>query len=81
MFLFQKKNCKMLPVINLKPLNQLMESLESAVSLVRSGDYLAMLDLKDAYFSVPKVSFGRANGTSFAVSPSDYRRHQQFSPR
>lgn len=48
------------PIVNLKPLNAFivyehfkMESFETAKTLVRKGDWLAKLDLKDAYLTVP----------------------------
>jgi hypothetical protein len=47
------------PIVNLKPLNNFiryqhfkMEDLESVRFLVRKGDWLAKVDLKDAYFTV-----------------------------
>jgi hypothetical protein len=47
------------PIVNLKPLNKFiryqhfkMENLESVRFLVRKGDWLAKVDLKDAYFTV-----------------------------
>ena len=48
------------PIVNLKPLNAFivyehfkMESFETAKTLERKGDWLAKLDLKDAYLTVP----------------------------
>jgi hypothetical protein len=48
------------PIVNLKPLNKFiryqhfkMENLESVRFLFRKGDWLAKVDLKDAYFTVP----------------------------
>ena len=48
------------PVINLKALNRFlpkegfkMEGLHTARSLLRKGDYMMKLDLKDAYYAVP----------------------------
>lgn len=48
------------PVINLKALNRFlpkekfkMEGLHTARSLLRQGDYMMKLDLKDAYYAVP----------------------------
>jgi len=51
---------KFRPVINLKALNRFlpreefqMEGLHTARSLLRKGDYMMKLDLKDAYYAVP----------------------------
>ena len=48
------------PVINLRPLNRFvrtesfrMQSLQIAKSLIKPGDFLMKLDLKDAYYTVP----------------------------
>jgi hypothetical protein len=48
------------PVINLKALNRFlprekfrMEGLQTARSLLRSGDFMMKLDLKDAYYAIP----------------------------
>lgn len=48
------------PVINLKPLNRQivyrrfkMEGMETVRDLLRQGDYMAKIDLKDAFLSVP----------------------------
>lgn len=60
LFLVPKKTGDLRPVINLKPLNEFvqkehfkMESIDSAINMINKGDYLASLDLKDAYFSIP----------------------------
>ena len=60
LFLVPKKTGDFRPVINLKSLNDFvhkekfrMETLNSALKMLRKGDYLASLDLKDAYFSIP----------------------------
>jgi hypothetical protein len=60
-FLVQKKNGKMRPVINLKRLNAAhletphfrMESPQDVRHAIRPGDWAASIDLKDAYFHVP----------------------------
>jgi hypothetical protein len=60
-FLVQKKNGKMRPVINLKRLNAAhletphfrMESPQDVRHASRPGDWAASIDLKDAYFHVP----------------------------
>ena len=59
-FLVPKKTGDLRPILNLKPLNGLvdsptfkMETLESVAKGVLPGDWLASLDLKDAYFHVP----------------------------
>jgi hypothetical protein len=59
-FLVPKKYGQLRPIINLKPLNQFvkkihfkMETVESVFPMLRQGDYMGSIDLKDAYFSVP----------------------------
>lgn len=59
-FLVPKKTGDFRPVINLKPLNSFvqeihfkMESINLACSFIKPGDFMASLDLKDAYFSIP----------------------------
>ena len=60
MSLIPKKPGDLRPVINLKPLNEFvenihfkMENIDLAKNLIKPGDYLAFIDLKDAYFSTP----------------------------
>jgi len=60
LFLVPKKNGQMRPVINLKALNQWVESphfkmegLPSLRDLLRQGDWLLKVDLKDAYLTIP----------------------------
>ena len=60
MFLVPKKDGGQRPVVNLKGLNKYvqtehfkMEGLHTVKQLVRPGDWLTKVDLKDAYFSVP----------------------------
>ena len=59
-FLVPKKDGGNRPVINLKKLNQYieyqhfkMEGIQALKSLIKKGDYMVKLDLKDAYFSLP----------------------------
>ena len=59
-FLVPKKTGDLRPVINLKPLSEFvhdihfkMENIESVKQLLRTGDFMATIDLKDAYFSIP----------------------------
>jgi hypothetical protein len=60
-FLVQKKNGKMRPVINLKKLNAAyldtphfrMETPQDVRQAIRPVDWAASIDLKDAYFHVP----------------------------
>ena len=59
LFLTPKKDGSMRPVFNLKKLNEYvryehfkMEGVAAVVDLLQPGDYLAKIDLKDAYFAV-----------------------------
>ena len=61
-FLVPKKTGGWRPILNLRPLNQLlvvekfkMETLRNIVLAVREGEWMASLDLKDAYFHVPII--------------------------
>jgi len=58
-FLVPKKDGSSRPVVNLRPLNQFMEkihfkmeSLSMIRDLLKEGDWMASIDLKDAYLSV-----------------------------
>ena len=58
--LVPKKSGGMRPVINLKRLNTFvrylhfkMENINSLIDLLRPNDFIATIDLKDAYFTVP----------------------------
>ena len=60
MFLVPKKDGRQRPVINLKRLNQSvkskhfkMEGIHMLKDLLRAGDWMAKIDLKDAYFMIP----------------------------
>ena len=60
LFLVPKKDGGQRPVINLKCLNTFvvsphfkMEGIQTFKSLVKRGDWLVKVDLKDAYFSIP----------------------------
>jgi hypothetical protein len=60
MFVVPKSDRTWRPVINLKALNNYiscphfkMESIRTAKDLIRQGDWLQKLDLKDAYLTVP----------------------------
>ena len=85
-FLVPKKDGSFRPVINLNPLNQFtakahfkMETLAMIRDLLREGDWMASIDLKDAYLSVAiweehrkYLRFcGTASCTSFSASRSD----------
>lgn len=59
-FLVPKRTGDLRPIINLKPINGLivspsfkMETLASVVHGLRRNDWMASIDLKDAYFHVP----------------------------
>ena len=60
LFLLKKKDRGNRPVTNLKNLNQCiphhhfrMESLQSLRDILKQGDFMCKLDLKDAYFCIP----------------------------
>lgn len=60
MFIVPKKGGKWRPILNLKGLNQYvrkshfkMEDIRSVKDIIQPGDYMAKLDLREAYFSVP----------------------------
>ena len=59
-FLVQKKGGGYRPILNLRPLNKYlkvqhfkMETLRSIIQALEKGDWVASLDLKDAYLHVP----------------------------
>jgi len=59
-FLVAKKTGDLRPVINLKPLNESVEkiyfkieNIDLVKNPIKPGDYLASIDLKDVYFSIP----------------------------
>ena len=59
MFLVSKKTGALRPVINLEPLNEFvekihfkMENIDLFKNIIKPGDYLASIYLKDAYFSI-----------------------------
>ena len=60
LFVVPKKDGGNRPVVNLKPLNQFlvyehfkMEGIHMLRDLLRQGDYMVKIDLKDAYLTVP----------------------------
>ena len=60
LFIVPKKDNTFRPIINLRQLNKYvkyvhfkMDSIHSLIDLLSRGSYMAKLDLKDAYFSVP----------------------------
>ena len=60
LFLVEKATGGWRPVIDLSPLNRFvrqtqfrMETVASVLSSVRGGDFLASIDLRDAYFQIP----------------------------
>ena len=60
LFLVEKASGGWRPVIDLSPLNEFvrqipfkMETASSVLLSVREGDFLASIDLKDAYFQIP----------------------------
>ena len=66
MFLVPKRDGRQRPVINLKQLNQSvktehfkMEGIHVLRDLLKAGDWMAKIDLKDAYFMVPMAKEDR----------------------
>ena len=60
LFLVEKATGGWRPVIDLSPLNGFvwqtpfrMETVASVLSAIREGDFMASIDLKDAYFQIP----------------------------
>ena len=60
LFLVDKATGGWHPVINLSHLNEFvlqipfkMEAIASVLLFIREGDFLAFIDLKDAYFQIP----------------------------
>ena len=60
MSLVPKKTGDLGPVINFKPLNEFVEKIHFKMdnvylvkNVLKAGDYLGSIDLKDAYFSTP----------------------------
>ena len=62
MSLVPKKTGDLRPVINLKPLNEFvekihfnidMDNIDLVKNLLKPGDYLGSIDLKDVYFNTP----------------------------
>ncbi len=98
LFLVPKKDGRQRPVINLKALNQYvqtyhfkMEGLQTLKDLLKPGDWLAKVDLKDAYFAIPINPSHRkylrfvvdnpTRPTSSTVSPLAWQQHHGSSPR
>jgi hypothetical protein len=80
-FLVPKKSGELRPILNLKPLNRFihttkfrMETLTMVTEAVQPGDWLASLDLKDAYFHVPiRPSHVRYLGAKFQGKTYQFR--------
>ena len=84
LFLVPKKTGDLRPVINLKPLNKFvrtihfkMKSIDYVKHLLQPREFMATIDLKDAYFSIPihptdrkysDGSLGKIHFTSLHVS-------------
>ena len=58
-FLLEKKDGSYRMILNLKNLNQWvayhfqMDTIQTCISLMKPGCYMASIDLRDAYFSIP----------------------------
>ena len=79
LFLVPKKDGGVRPVINLKQLNAFlevphfkMEGIQTLKSLLKRGDWLVKVDLKDAYFSIP-ISREHRKYLCFAVGNNTYQ--------
>ena len=78
LFIVPKKDGGQRPVINLKQLNAFvqnhhfkMEGIHTLKSLLRQGDWLVKIDLKDAYFSIP-IHPDHRKYLSFSVGKKSY---------
>ena len=95
-FLVPKKDGGQRPVINLKKLNEFvhtehfkMEGIHLLKDLLRKGDWMTKVDLKDAYFMVPihreeeisSSSYAGTNATSSTAYRLAWRVPLGFSPR
>ena len=81
LFLVPKKDGGFRPVVNLKALNIFiqeehfkMEGFHMVKDLMRQGDWLAKIDLKDAYFLMPVYS-GHQTFLQFTWKASLYQFH------
>ena len=79
LFLVPKKDGGQRPVINLKALNQFviaphfkMEGIHTLKTLLRQGDWLVKIDLKDAYFAIPIREESR-KFLSFSMADKNYQ--------
>ena len=96
LFLVPKKDGGQRPVINLKSLNSFidaphfkMEGIHTLKSLLKRGDWLVKIDLKDAYFSVPIsqkhrkffASNSKTTYTNSTASPSAWPQPHGSLPR
>ena len=60
LFIAKKKDRSNRPVITLKHLNQFkMEGLHCVQNILKKGDYMCKLDLKDAHLSIPLNNVSR----------------------
>ena len=78
-FLVPKKTGDLRPILNLKPINKFvscpsfkMETLNSVIQGLRGGDWLASIDLKDAYFHVP-IHKGSRQFLRFCINSQCYQ--------
>ena len=79
LFLVPKRDGGQRPVINLKALNAFieaphfkMEGIHTLKNLLKQGDWLVKVDLKDAYFSIP-IALEHRKYLSFTVGRKTYQ--------
>ncbi|XP_063802384.1 uncharacterized protein LOC134970322 [Pseudophryne corroboree] len=79
LFLVDKPDGSFRPILNLKALNPYlstqkfkMESIRSIIAAMEPGEYLASIDIKDAYLHVP-IWIGHQSLLRFAIGPEHFQ--------